>query len=147
MALYNGAVEYPCIVKTPGICGGAPRLDGHRIRVSHVAAMSELQGLTPDEIAQAYQLTLAEIHAALTYYFDHLDEFRPEWRDTILTDCSRRRRSASLPDSRACLTESATSWTRIFPSPSRTGYVHGTSILSPLRSSACARLPTTSFSP
>ncbi|MCE7869873.1 DUF433 domain-containing protein [bacterium CPR1] len=78
---YNEAMDYPYIVETPGTCGGAPRLDGHRIRVSHVAALSELQGLTPDEVAQAYQLTLAEVHAALTYYFDHLEDIRQEWRD------------------------------------------------------------------
>lgn len=74
-------MEYPYIIRTPGTCGGAARLDGHHIRVSHVAALAELNGLTPDEIAEAYQLTLAEVHAALTYYFDHLDEIREEWRE------------------------------------------------------------------
>lgn len=96
---YNGAVEYPYIVKTPGTCGGAPRLDGHRIRVSHIAAMSELQGLTPDEIAQAYRLTLAEVHAALTYYFDHLEEIRQEWRGTDrLVEETKKRFPSRLPE-------------------------------------------------
>lgn len=78
---YNGPVEYPYIVKTPGTCGGAPRLDGHRIRVSHIAACSEKAGWSPEEIAQNFSLTLAEVHAALTYYFDHLEEIRAEWRE------------------------------------------------------------------
>ena len=37
----------------------------------------EQQGMSPDEIASLYpSITLADIHAALAYYFDHPDEIQ-----------------------------------------------------------------------
>jgi len=60
---------------TPGICGGRPRIAGHRIRVMDVVVLHEQLGLSPDEIVSTYpSLTLADVHAALAYYFDHRDE-------------------------------------------------------------------------
>ncbi|MBI3742320.1 MAG: DUF433 domain-containing protein [Chloroflexi bacterium] len=64
------------IVKTPGVAGGRPRIAGHRIRVQDVAMASERMGLSPDEIADEYELTLGEVYAALSYYFDHRAEIR-----------------------------------------------------------------------
>ena len=67
---------------TPGVCGGKPRIAGHRIRVQDVVVWSEHCGLTPDEIVSRYpQLTLGDVHAALAYYFDHLDEVRRDMQE------------------------------------------------------------------
>ena len=64
---------------TPGVCGGRPRIAGHRIRVMDIAVLHEQLGLTPDEIISAYpSLTLADVHAALAYYFDHQDEVQKD---------------------------------------------------------------------
>ena len=64
---------------TPGVCGGKPRITGHRIRVQDIVAWYEFQGMTPDEIVSGYpQLTLADVHAALAYYYDHTDEMRKQ---------------------------------------------------------------------
>lgn len=91
-------MDYPHIVKTPGTCGGAPRIDGRRIRVSHVAAWSEKSGWTPDEIAQYFDLTLAEVHAALAYYFDHLEEIRAEWaQEAHLVEDMKQKYPSRLP--------------------------------------------------
>lgn len=63
------------IVSTPGICGGKPRIDGHRIRVQDVAVEHEWQALSPEEICREHpELTLGEVHSALAYYYDHRDE-------------------------------------------------------------------------
>lgn len=70
------AVAYPHIVQTHGTCGGAPRIEGRRVRVLDVAAWHDKQGLSPEEIAEQFGLTLAEVHAALAYYFDHQVELR-----------------------------------------------------------------------
>jgi uncharacterized protein (DUF433 family) len=60
------------IVSTPGTCGGKPRIDGHRIKVEHIAVMTERMGMTPDEIVtELPTITLAQVHAALAYYYDH----------------------------------------------------------------------------
>ncbi len=59
---------------TPGIMGGKPRIMGHRITVQDVAIWHERLGKSADEIATEYNLTLSDVYAALTYYFDHRSE-------------------------------------------------------------------------
>ena len=65
----------PYIVQTPGVMGGRPRIDGHRIRVQDVAHWDKM-GMSPDDIASEFDLTLAQVYAALSYYFDHIEEIR-----------------------------------------------------------------------
>jgi uncharacterized protein (DUF433 family) len=65
---------YAHITRTPGICGGRPRIDGHRIRVQDIAVEHDWQAMTPEEICQQHPgLTLAEVYSALAYYYDHRD--------------------------------------------------------------------------
>ena len=60
------------VVVRPGHCDGKPHIVGHRIKVQHIAAWHERQGLGPDEIVAEHPgLTLADVYAALTYYYDH----------------------------------------------------------------------------
>ena len=67
---------------TPGTCGGVPRIAGHRIRVQDIYVWHELQGMSPAEIITEFpQLTLSDVHAALTYYFDHVDEIRRDMEE------------------------------------------------------------------
>jgi len=69
------------IVVRPGYCGGKPHIAGHRIKVQHVALWHERQGKSPDEIAAEHPgLTLADVHAALTYYYDHREEIDADIR-------------------------------------------------------------------
>jgi uncharacterized protein (DUF433 family) len=65
--------EYAHIVCTPGIVGGEPRVDGHRIRVRDIVAARDFGGYTPEEIASSVypNLTLAQVYSALAYYEDH----------------------------------------------------------------------------
>lgn len=57
------------IVRTPGTCGGRPRIAGHRITV-HNIAIDFNAGMKPEDIiAERLQLTLAQIYAALAYYY------------------------------------------------------------------------------
>ena len=70
------------IVVTPGTCGGKPRIAGHRIRVQDIAILHEDYGYTPDEILSDYpSITLADIYAALAYYFDHREAIRQDIAD------------------------------------------------------------------
>ncbi len=64
---------YPHIESTPGIAGGRPRIAGRRITVADVVVWHERLRMTADEISDAYDLSLAEVHSALAYYFDHRD--------------------------------------------------------------------------
>jgi uncharacterized protein (DUF433 family) len=76
MADASTPTVYAHIVCTPGLVGGEPRIDGHRIRVRDIVAARDLGGLTPEEIAASVypELTLAQVYAALAYYEDHHDE-------------------------------------------------------------------------
>ena len=78
--------------QTSGVCGGRPRIAGHRIRIQDIALLHEVRGLTPDEILIHYpDLTLSEVHAALAYFYDHADEIRRDWvADEQLINESRR---------------------------------------------------------
>ncbi len=69
------------ITKTPGVCGGKTCIAGHRIRVMDIAIRHEHLGMSADEIVTAYPtITLSDVHAALAYYFDNIEEIREEIR-------------------------------------------------------------------
>ena len=59
------------IEMTPGISEGKPRIAGHRITVQNIVIWHERMGKSADEISAEYDLPLADIYAALAYYFDH----------------------------------------------------------------------------
>ena len=70
------------VTKTPGICGGRACVAGHRVRVLDIVVWHEHQGMTPDEIvSHVPSITLTDVHAALSYYFDHVDEIQQEMRE------------------------------------------------------------------
>ena len=62
------------VTQTPGVRGGKPRITGRRITVSDVAFWYLKQDRTIDEIVQDYDLTHAQVHAALAFYYDHRAE-------------------------------------------------------------------------
>ena len=67
---------------TPGICSRKPRIAGHRITVANIVIWHERMGKCADEIATEYDLTLADVYAALAYYFDHRDEINQSIEDS-----------------------------------------------------------------
>ncbi len=61
----------PHIAIDADTCSGQPRVAGTRIRVANIVLWME-EGKSPDEIVSAYpQLTLADVHAAMAFYFDN----------------------------------------------------------------------------
>lgn len=70
-------LTYPHIVTT---AGGPARLEKHpRTRVTMIVADYLWRGWSAEEIVRQYPyLSLAETHAALTYYFDHREEIEDE---------------------------------------------------------------------
>lgn len=75
---------------TDGVCGGRPRIAGRRIAIHDVVVWHEKMGHSPDQIASEYDLTLAEVHAALTYYYDHREEIERQLEDEEIFVESRR---------------------------------------------------------
>jgi len=76
---------------TPGVAGGKPRIAGHRITVRDVVWHERL-GLSADEIATEYGLSLADVYAALTYYYDHREEIDQAIRadEAFVTELRKR---------------------------------------------------------
>jgi uncharacterized protein (DUF433 family) len=64
------------------IAGGKPRIAGHRITVQNIVIWHEWIGRSADEIATEYGLTLADVYAALAYYYDHRDEIDKAIKDS-----------------------------------------------------------------
>jgi uncharacterized protein (DUF433 family) len=86
----------------PTVCGGKPCVAGTRIRVQDIHVWHNLQGLSADKIASRFpQLTLADIYAALTYYWDHRDEIQRQMREeTDLVESLKRKNPSPLQDAR-----------------------------------------------
>jgi uncharacterized protein (DUF433 family) len=62
------------ITRTPGICGGRPRIAGTGVSVRRVVVWYKL-GLAPEDIADRIgHLTLAQVHAALAFYHANREE-------------------------------------------------------------------------
>ncbi|MGA2031402.1 MAG: DUF433 domain-containing protein [Thermoguttaceae bacterium] len=69
------------IARTPGVCGGRACIAGHRVRVMDIIAWHQLRGMGPDQIVDMFPgITLADVYAALAYYFDHRQEIEEEFR-------------------------------------------------------------------
>ena len=70
------------IEMNPAKCGGKPFIAGTRIRVWDIHVWHNLRGQTPEEIIAAFpQLTLADVHAALAYYFDHREDIQRQAKE------------------------------------------------------------------
>ena len=67
------------IVQTPDTCGNKPRVDGTRIRVIDIYSYTTCDGWSPEQIVEQFpQLTLADVHAALAFYWDHREAIEAE---------------------------------------------------------------------
>ena len=66
---------YPHITKDPGVRGGRACVDGTRIAVLDIVCLLK-EGRPPEEMCGVFAtpLSLAQIHAALAYYYDNADE-------------------------------------------------------------------------
>lgn len=85
---------------TPGVAGGKPRIAGHRITVQNIAIWHERLGKSADEICAEHDLTLADVHAALAYYFDHREEIDRSIEESRLFVEALRQRTPSVLEKR-----------------------------------------------
>jgi uncharacterized protein (DUF433 family) len=67
------------ITKDPRVCGGKACIDSTRIRVMDIALLQR-QGLKPEDMIEYFSvpLSLAQVHGALAYYYDHPDEIESD---------------------------------------------------------------------
>lgn len=75
-----------------------PYLKGTRMRVQDIVSDHERHGLSPEQIAREYpHLTLAQVHAALAYYFEHREELQQQMKadDDFARACEGSPRKSS----------------------------------------------------
>ena len=57
-----------------------PVVLGTDIKVSQIALEVVHMGMTPEEVVSAHpHLTMADVHAALTHWYDHQEAIRQDW--------------------------------------------------------------------
>jgi uncharacterized protein (DUF433 family) len=88
---------YPYIVKEQGYCGGQATIGATRVRVNNVVLLHK-QGRTDQQILVEYpDLSLAQVHTALAYYYDHQGEIDSELaRDEGADERHERRKAEAL---------------------------------------------------
>lgn len=68
------------IVSDPDIFHGQPRVAGRRVTVGHVSEAAR-SGKSAQAIAEQFDLTLAQVYAALAYYHDHAEDIERQMRE------------------------------------------------------------------
>lgn len=83
-----------------GVCGGRPCVVGTRIRVQDIFVWHELRQWSADEIVSQFpQLTLADVYAALTYYWDNREEIERHLNeDRSLVESLKREQPSLLAE-------------------------------------------------
>lgn len=91
-------LDYRNIEKDPARCGGQPVVAGTRVRVASILTAYR-QGMGVEEIVQQYpHLKPADVHDAVAYAYDHLDEIEADLAADDETAVQRRR--GAPPDAR-----------------------------------------------
>lgn len=73
------------IVKTEGVIGGKPRIDGTRLSVFFVRQKVEGADMDPETFAAKFDVDVADVYRALAYFHDHPEE---------MAEIERRRKDA-----------------------------------------------------
>ena len=74
---------------------GKPRISGTRITVEDIAVMHLKLGMSLIEIAGVYELSLAQVYAAMAYYFEHREDIekRIEEEEVLIQEYQRNHTS------------------------------------------------------
>jgi len=72
-------VKHPHITQHPDISQGSPVIKGTRTRLIDIVIEYEYIGKNPDEIIDAHpHLNLAQVHDAISYYYDYREKLDRE---------------------------------------------------------------------
>jgi len=92
-----GRVSVEHIAIHSDYCFGKPHIAGTRMSVAAIAKMYLEMGESLEEIAADYNLSLAEVHAAMAYYYDHREEIDRYTAESEALVEDLRRNTASSP--------------------------------------------------
>lgn len=90
-------LKHPYISTNKKIRRGEPCIIGTGIRVLDIAVRYELMGQSPEDIILAYpHITLAQIHDALSYYYEHKSEMDKKWKEAAKKVNALKQKTSSL---------------------------------------------------
>ncbi|NDJ78914.1 MAG: DUF433 domain-containing protein [Chloroflexi bacterium] len=81
------------IASNPEVRGGRPVVAGTGVTVADIVMVMLFHRQSPDDIAAWFDLSLAQVHAALAYYYEHKTELDQEIKQ-------RREQAAELKEQR-----------------------------------------------
>ncbi|WP_435076416.1 DUF433 domain-containing protein [Halococcus sp. AFM35] len=81
-----------------GVMSGEPHIAGHRISVRQVANWVEGGDLSAKTVADRYNLDIADVYRALTYYHEHPAEMAEVRRRRAEQEARARKRAAVTPE-------------------------------------------------
>jgi uncharacterized protein (DUF433 family) len=86
---------YAHITHNPGVLGGRACIDDTRIRVLDIVQLLH-EGKTPEQMLGVFAvpLTLAQVHAALAYYYDHPEEIEESYQESERWEAEHERNRA-----------------------------------------------------
>ena len=71
--------SHPSITTKKSVCGGSPVIDGTRMRVIDIAIKYDRLGYSSDRNVDLHpQLSLEQVHDALSYYYENRDALDQE---------------------------------------------------------------------
>jgi uncharacterized protein (DUF433 family) len=102
MATTAGKTVYSHITKDPGVCGGKACIDGTRITVKDIVCLHE-EGYSPEKMLNVFAtpLSLAQVYAALAYYYDHTKEIEASFAEEDKAEEEHERKRAEYLKRRA----------------------------------------------
>lgn len=71
------------IYRNPEVRGGRPCIVGTGLRVIDIVMAMDFADRSPDQLAQDYDISLAQVHAALAYYYENQAEIDADIREDI----------------------------------------------------------------
>ena len=86
------------IVSTSDVLGGKPRLEGRRISVEHIVRYHLDEGMLLEDMQTAFGLSPAEIHATLSYYYQHQQDIERSTEERSETLSRIRDRQTHIVD-------------------------------------------------
>jgi uncharacterized protein (DUF433 family) len=95
--MLSQSVSTEHIAIDPDYCFGKPRIAGTRMSVAAIVQMYLEMGESLEEIAREYNLSLASVHAAMSYYYDNQEEIEHQTAEAeAFVEELRRKNSPSL---------------------------------------------------
>lgn len=89
-------VVHPYIERRPEVHDGEPIVKGTRFPVTSIV-QNHRRGLSVDEILREFpQLTPAQVHDALSYYYDHTEQINERIGELTRPDDAARRHPPTL---------------------------------------------------